>query len=266
MTVPARRPRVMMRRRPGFSLRQTALGFGLVASLVCGGGLMLKTLVKSSDTHELLGIALAAGAVVVALGAVRRTRHRRRHPVWDGRAAACADGGLPQEPGPAAHGLAPGTPEADGEGDAETVDGVEQEASLLGLLDPVAFEQAVAALCERDGCRDIEVVGGAGDLGADVVATAPDGRHVVIQCKRYGPVNKVGSQDVQRFGGTCFAVHEAQVAAVVTTGGFTLPATEYAEQCGIVCFDAHALAAWEDGTGPAPWEVEVVAEADVAGC
>ncbi len=264
MTVPARRSRVV-RRRPAFSLRQTALGFGLVASLVCGGGLMLKTLVKSSGAHGLLGIALAAGAVVVALAAVRRMRHRRRHPAGGVRATACADGGLPQRPGPAAHVLAPGTQEVCGEGDAGTVDGAEQEASLLGLLDPVAFEQAVAALCERDGCRDIEVVGGAGDLGADVVATAPDGRHVVIQCKRYGPVNKVGSQDVQRFGGTCFAVHEAQVAAVVTTGGFTLPATEYAEQCGIVCFDAHALAAWEDGTGPAPWDAEVAADPDAAG-
>ncbi|MEV6787648.1 restriction endonuclease [Streptomyces sp. NPDC051098] len=243
MTVPVRRSGVV-RRRPAFSLRQTALGFGLVASLVCGGGLMLKTLVKSADAQELLGVAPAAVAALVTLAAARRIRHRHRSGAAP--ASACDGAGVPQETGIG--------PEAG------------QEASLLGLLDPVAFEQAVAALCERDGCRDIDVVGGAGDLGADVVATAPDGRHVVIQCKRYGPVNKVGSQDVQRFGGTCFAVHEAQVAAVVTTGAFTLPATEYAEQCGIVCFDADALAAWEDGTGPAPWEAQAARDPEEAGC
>jgi restriction system protein len=61
---------------------------------------------------------------------------------------------------------------------------------------------------------------------------------------------------VQRFGGTCFAVHEASVAAVVTTGEFTQPAAEYAEQCGIRCFDHQSLVAWTDGSGPAPWEAE----------
>ncbi|MGW7193559.1 restriction endonuclease, partial [Streptomyces sp. NPDC054838] len=121
-------------------------------------------------------------------------------------------------------------------------------------LDGDAFEVAVAELCERDGCRDVSVVGGAGDLGADIVATAPDGRRVVVQCKRYCATNKVGSQDLQRFGGTCYAVHEADVAAVVTTGDFTAPAAEYAEQCGILCFDRQALHAWSAGTGPAPWD------------
>lgn len=266
MTVPVRRSGVV-RRRPAFSLRQTALGFALVASLVCGGGLMLKALVKSADAKELLGVAAAAGLALSALAVVRRTR--RRHRAGSVRAAARDAVGTQLRAGPAEPVLVPNAPvpsEADSEGHVGAADGAGQETSLLGLLDPAAFEQAVAALCERDGCRDIEVVGGAGDLGADVVATAPDGRHVVIQCKRYGPVNKVGSQDVQRFGGTCFAVHEAQVAAVVTTGAFTLPATEYAEQCGIVCFDADALAAWETGTGPAPWEAQVAADADAADC
>ncbi|MFI9047236.1 restriction endonuclease [Streptomyces sp. NPDC053427] len=94
--------------------------------------------------------------------------------------------------------------------------------------------------------------GRAGDLGADVVALAPEGRRVVLQCKRYGPAIKVHSQDVQRFGGTCFEsrgpgggrrdhrrVHRA--------------AAEYAEQCGIRCV-APGLIAWTDGVGPAPWE------------
>jgi len=124
------------------------------------------------------------------------------------------------------------------------------------LLDADAFEQAVAALCERDGCTEVEVVGGAGDLGADVVGLAPDGRRLVVQCKRYGDTHKVGSQDLQRFGGTCYTVHEAEVAAVVATSDFTAPAVEYAEQCGILCVDRDTLQAWSDGTGPAPWGLD----------
>ncbi|MBQ0986452.1 restriction endonuclease [Streptomyces sp. F63] len=121
-------------------------------------------------------------------------------------------------------------------------------------MDADAFEQAVAALCERDGCADVSVVGGANDLGADVLATGPDGRRIVIQCKRYGETNKVGSQDLQRFGGTCFTVHGADVAALVTTSSFTEPAADYAERTGIRCFDGADLVAWADRAGPAPWE------------
>ncbi|WP_421110371.1 restriction endonuclease [Streptomyces sp. NEAU-S77] len=131
------------------------------------------------------------------------------------------------------------------------------EEDSLGEADfeamaPGEFEQAVADLCERDGCQVIRVAGGAGDLGADVIATAPDGQRLVIQCKRYDPTHKVGSEDVQRFGGTCFAVHDAQIAAVVTTSEFTEPAVEYAAQCGILCIDGQELATWAS-TGPAPW-------------
>ncbi|MFD7389295.1 restriction endonuclease [Streptomyces sp. NPDC059852] len=124
-------------------------------------------------------------------------------------------------------------------------------------LDPDAFEQTVADLCLRDGCGDVEVVGGAGDLGADVTAVTPDGRRLIVQCKRYCETNKVGSQDLQRFGGTCFTVHEADIAVVVTTSDFTAPALEYAEQCGILCVNGDELSAWHDGTGPRPWDFEV---------
>ncbi|MEU5779282.1 restriction endonuclease [Streptomyces venezuelae] len=125
-------------------------------------------------------------------------------------------------------------------------------------LDADAFEQAVADLCVRDACQDVEVVGGACDLGADVLAVTPDGRRIVVQCKRYGEDNKVGSQDLQRFGGTCFTVHEADVAALVTTSDFTAPALAYAEQCGIVCVNGAELQAWCDGTGPSPWDLVAV--------
>jgi restriction system protein len=127
------------------------------------------------------------------------------------------------------------------------------EVARYHAMGPREFEQAVAFLCERDGCVGVQVVGGAGDLGADVVADSPDGRRIVIQCKRYGPTTKVGSPDLQRFGGTCFSVHGAQVAAVVTTSVFTKPATQYASGTGIRLVDEPALAAWATRTGPPPW-------------
>lgn len=127
------------------------------------------------------------------------------------------------------------------------------EIAPYHAMSPRQFEEAIAFLCQRDGCRDVRVVGGAGDLGADVLAVAPDGRRVVIQCKRYGPTSKVGSPDVQRFGGTCWSVHRGQVAAVVTTSVFTRPAAAYAVQHGIRCFDADGLAGWASRTGPTPW-------------
>ncbi|MFD7784163.1 restriction endonuclease [Streptomyces nojiriensis] len=126
-------------------------------------------------------------------------------------------------------------------------------------VDADGFEHTIAALCVRDGCTPVEVVGGAGDLGADVIATTPDGLRVVVQCKHYAEDNRVGSQDLQRFGGTCFAVHDADVAIIVTTGRFTAPALEYAATCGIVCVDGEALAAWtEPGVRPPPWASDTV--------
>ncbi|WP_183069426.1 restriction endonuclease [Streptomyces sp. gCLA4] len=128
------------------------------------------------------------------------------------------------------------------------------EALDHAAVDADGFEHTVAALCARDGCTSVEVVGGAGDLGADVLATTADGRRVVLQCKHYAEDNRVGSQDLQRFGGTCFAVHEADVAVIVTTSSFTAPAAEYADACGVVRVDGEALAAWTDLRAPAPWE------------
>lgn len=121
--------------------------------------------------------------------------------------------------------------------------------TLTGLyaLDPTAFEHRVADLCRRSGCRDVRQVGGAGDLGADVLGRLPDGRLFVIQCKRYGPGHKVGSRDMQCFGGTCWQVHQAQVAALVTTSSFTDAAAGYATRSGILTVDGAALNRWVSG-------------------
>ncbi|MEU7769328.1 restriction endonuclease [Nocardia sp. NPDC049190] len=122
-------------------------------------------------------------------------------------------------------------------------------------LSPSEFEEALAALCRRDGCTDVQVVGGSGDLGADVIARAPDGRRIVLQAKRYRNGRSVGSPDVQRFAGTAHTIHRADVAAVVTTAHtFTPQAQAYAAKARILLIPARELAAWESHTGPTPWD------------
>ncbi|MFF0160571.1 restriction endonuclease [Streptomyces sp. NPDC005263] len=256
MATPIRRFRPVRRRHRPFDLRRTAAFFGLLALVVILVGFSLRAVAGAVERRP--AWALALGVVGVAI--VMALRHGRRRLSLAGvarRAAAALDQGAGRAvevlDTPASVG-AVAEPSAVGAGLEETVVLPRDPVAAPEALDPDEFEEATAALCERDGCSDVEVVGGAGDLGADVLAVAPDGRRVVIQCKRYGDGHRVGSQDLQRFGGTCFTVHEADVAVVVTTSDFTEPAVEYAEQCGILCWDGQALEAWSAGTGPAPWE------------
>lgn len=235
-----------------FDLRRTTFGFALLALVLAGGGLALRSAWRSAGRHPVVAVLLAALLLAAACVVLRRRRRARRvaETVTDA-AYGIVDAGLAElDAAAAARAQAPpAPPEA-----AEPVDHAE--------LDPYAFEEAVAELCRRDGCADAEVVGGAGDLGADVLATTPDGRRLVVQCKRYGPTSRVGSQDLQRFGGTCYAVHEADVALVVSTGGFTEPALDYAEQCAILCYGPEELTAWSEGGAPPPWEAAAPAEQD----
>lgn len=120
-------------------------------------------------------------------------------------------------------------------------------------MDAREFEEAVAELCRRDGCTDVRVVGGAGDLGADVIATTPVGYRMVVQCKRYAPGRRVGSPEVQRVGGTYQVVHRAELAVVVTTADFTPAAVDYAAAAGIRLVDGDELAAWGAEKVLPPW-------------
>ncbi|MFE5586542.1 restriction endonuclease [Kitasatospora sp. NPDC056531] len=120
-------------------------------------------------------------------------------------------------------------------------------------MTPKAFEHALADLCRRDGCTKVTVVGGAGDLAADVLATTPTGQRILIQAKRYGPRTLVGSDDVQKVNGTYRDVHRCDLAAVVTTNSFTKAAAAFCAQVGIRTVDRRALALWAEGTGRPPW-------------
>lgn len=118
-------------------------------------------------------------------------------------------------------------------------------------LSGAEFEQWLADLMRRSGFTEVMVCGGAGDLGADVVARAPDRRQVVVQCKRYAAQRRVGSPDVQRFAGTARQLHGADIAAIVTTATFTRPAQTAAAQLGIRLVDREQLTRWAtDGLLP----------------
>ncbi|MFI9245116.1 restriction endonuclease [Streptomyces sp. NPDC053086] len=287
MTIPVRQDRPVERARR-FDLRTTAMFFLLLALILCLLAFLGRTAAGIVERRPLWAGVLAVLGLAGALR-FRSSRRRRSAGRYARRAARALEEAAEKASaslGAAATGevVAPaagiGTPARplgvpapaapDGAEDLAAPEStwsvtvpLDPEAALdaarpgsgtcFAELDPDGFEQAVAELCARDGCREVEVVGGAGDLGADVVAIVPDGRRVVIQCKQYGDTNKVGSQDMQRFGGTCFTIHEADVAAVVTTSDFTAPALEYALQCGIVCVNGDELGAWHQGTGPSPW-------------
>ncbi|WP_308345230.1 restriction endonuclease [Streptomyces sp. ISL-94] len=214
---------------------------------VAGGGIPVMPIVTTAVLAA--GVALARWSVAPG---PRRSPARGPGsrgpggPVGLGAPSRCS----PPTAGPQAVPVAAGLPE------------VSSDALDHTAVDADGFEHTVAALCARDGCPQVEVVGGAGDLGADVIATTAEGLRVVIQCKHYGEGNRVGSQDLQRFGGTCFAVHEADVAVVVTTSAFTAPAAEYAAACGIACVDGDALAAWTESRTPPPWEAAAPARAE----
>ncbi|MFG2356339.1 restriction endonuclease [Streptomyces sp. NPDC048521] len=257
MTVPAGR----VRRPHGdrrFDLRTTALFFVLLAIILCAMTFLARMAVSVVERRPVWAGLLALTGIAVVLMSGNRWRRlsaaryaRRAAQALEEAAETASDSLCTARVAEAAPSAAPV-----GAGEEEATAVLEQTVDCAAL-DPDGFERAIADLCARDGCRQVEAVGGAGDLGADVMAVTPDGRRVVIQCKRYGDTHKVGSQDMQRFGGTCFTVHEADVAVVVTTSDFTAPALEYARQCGIVCVDGEELSAWWDGTGFRPWDMVV---------
>jgi len=109
-------------------------------------------------------------------------------------------------------------------------------------LSPSEFEQLVAEMLRYQGYTDVQVSGGAGDLGADVTARLPQsGGLVVVQCKRYAPGRRVGSPEIQQFIGMVYTHHEAQQAIYVSSGGFTEPAIELAQQHDVELIDADRL-------------------------
>lgn len=109
------------------------------------------------------------------------------------------------------------------------------------------FEHYVAELCRRDGCADARVVGGSGDLAADVVGHMPDGRRLVVQVKHYAPHRTVPSGDMQKFVGMAFAEHQADVALFVATCEYSRDARQLAIKHNIVALNRDLFGSWNSG-------------------
>jgi restriction system protein len=110
------------------------------------------------------------------------------------------------------------------------------------------FRRYLADLCRRDGCTDVEVVGSAGGLGADAVATLPDGRRLVLRCKQCRPHGCVSSGDMEEFVCATELDHEADVAVFVSTRLFGKPSLALAAQHGVRALDRDLLGRWNSGT------------------
>jgi restriction system protein len=121
-------------------------------------------------------------------------------------------------------------------------------------MNPAEFENFLADLCLRDGCRQVQVVGGANDHGADVLYVDPRGEPGMIQAKRYAPGNSVGNEHVQIVNGTYRDAHGCAHAAIVTTSHFTKAAQAFAGRVGIALLDQQRLDSWARGNlAAAPW-------------
>ncbi|MEV7236604.1 restriction endonuclease [Streptomyces sp. NPDC051020] len=125
---------------------------------------------------------------------------------------------------------------------------VRRSLEAVWAMDDREFEEYIAQLCRRDGCTEVERVGGAGDLGADVIGRLPDGRKIVIQCKRYAKHRTVGSRDIQTFNGTARAEHGADVPVFVASCVFTKPARAFAARQHLTLIDINLLGFWNNGT------------------
>jgi hypothetical protein len=108
-------------------------------------------------------------------------------------------------------------------------------------MNPTEFEEFTGQALEALGYRDVIRIGGAGDLGADLTATDPQGRSVIVQCKRYTPGSRVGSPALQAFIGMREVHHKADRGIFVTTADYTQQAIDLANEHDVVLIDGDDL-------------------------
>jgi restriction system protein len=111
------------------------------------------------------------------------------------------------------------------------------------------FEDHGAALCRRDGCTDVRRVGGAGDNGADVLGHLPDGRTLIVQCKRYSTKRTIAARDLRDLRDLLGskAHFGADLAVCVTTTRLSRPSLGFAVQNRILAIHRDSLGLWNNG-------------------
>ena len=94
------------------------------------------------------------------------------------------------------------------------------------------LERAIARMMEHLGWKDINVIGGAGDRGGDVLATRAEGSLIkswVVQSKAVTGDRYIGPQALKE-AINALSFYDANVAAVATNGEFTKTARQRQEQ------------------------------------
>ncbi|MHC1740169.1 MAG: restriction endonuclease [Anaerolineaceae bacterium] len=100
-------------------------------------------------------------------------------------------------------------------------------------LSPADFEEMVADTYRAQG-NTVQVVGGTGDHGIDLIVRSQRGDTYLVQCKRYR--GKIGEPVVRDFYGTLRA-SDANGGAIITTGTITDAARLWAEGKPIHLYD-----------------------------
>lgn len=97
-------------------------------------------------------------------------------------------------------------------------------------MSPTQYEEYVGRVMQERGFGNVQVMGGTGDFGADVLCTDTGGQKVCVQCKKYSkPVGVSAVQEV--IGARGF--YGCQRAIVAATTGFTPAARQLAEKNGV---------------------------------
>ncbi|MGW3459735.1 restriction endonuclease [Streptomyces olivaceoviridis] len=114
-------------------------------------------------------------------------------------------------------------------------------------LSAAEFEQLAATLVLRDGFATARVVDGPGDMGVDVIATAPDGRTIGFQCKKYGDQRRIVDS------AALLQLHprlhpEIDEFVVITNGSFSGLSRSFAQTHGIHTIDGGVFRRWWSGT------------------
>jgi restriction system protein len=117
----------------------------------------------------------------------------------------------------------------------------QQIIALLRGMRPDEFEETVAKMFVAFGYA-VDLVGGRGDGGIDLAMTK-NGRHHVVQCKKY-ITQKVTPSEVRDFFGAMGDRHLDGKGFFVTTNIFTREAEAFAEGKPIELVDGSLLVDW----------------------
>lgn len=105
--------------------------------------------------------------------------------------------------------------------------------SAVDLMSGSEFEQFCADVLRKNGFHNVELMGGSGDQGVDIVAKKEKKRYAV-QCKCY--TSKLGNTPVQEvFAGKAY--YECDAAAVMTNSYFTAGAIALSQSTEVLLWD-----------------------------